>query len=77
VAAYSFNQAVGTIAADSSGNNNTGTLVGPPTWSTGKYASALSFDGISNYVDLGNSTTLQTFCVRIYIANSRHQRRQT
>ena len=58
-AAYSFNAGSGTTAADSSGNGITGTINGA-TWTTsGKYGSALSFNGTSNYVDLGNPTSLQ------------------
>src|SRR6266498_145715 len=59
VAAYSFNEGAGTTVADSSGNNNTGTLVNGPIWTGGMYGSALSFDGLSDYVDLGDPVTLQ------------------
>lgn len=59
VAAYSFNEGTGTTIADSSGNNLTGTIVGA-TWTTGgRYGNALSFNGTSSYVDLGNPTALQ------------------
>jgi fibronectin type 3 domain-containing protein len=58
VAAYSFNEGTGTTITDSSGNGNTGTIVGA-TWTTaGKYGGALSFNGAS-YVDLGNPGSLQ------------------
>lgn len=59
VAAYSFDAGTGTTVADVSGNGLTGTIVGA-TWTTGgKYGNALSFNGTSNYVDLGNPTLLQ------------------
>ena len=59
VAAYSFNEGTGTTVTDLSGNNLTGTIVGA-SWSTqGKYGNALSFNGTSNYVDLGNPTALK------------------
>jgi chitodextrinase len=59
VAAYSFNEGTGTTVTDLSGNNLTGTIVGA-TWTTqGKYGNALSFNGTSSYVDLGNPTALQ------------------
>src|SRR6266436_5043865 len=59
VAAYSFNEGTGTTVSDSSGNNLLGTIVGA-TWTTGgRYGNALSFNGISSYVDLGNPTALQ------------------
>jgi hypothetical protein len=59
VAAYSFDEGVGTTVGDSSGNNNTGTLMGGPVWLGGEYGSGLSFDGVNDYVDLGNPPTLQ------------------
>src|ERR1700747_1562550 len=59
VAAYSFNEGTGTTVSDSSGNNLTGIIVGA-TWTTGgMYGNALSFNGSSSYVDLGNPTALQ------------------
>ena len=43
VAAYSFNEGLGVTATDSSGNGNTGTLVGDVTWRTdGKFQGAIS-----------------------------------
>jgi fibronectin type 3 domain-containing protein len=59
-AAYGFGEGSGTTTTDASGNGNTGTIVGA-TWTTaGKHGTALSFDGTSNYVDLGNATSLNT-----------------
>jgi chitodextrinase len=59
VAAYGFNEGSGTTIADISGNGITGTLQGA-TWTTGgKYGNALSFNGTSSYVDLGNPAALQ------------------
>ena len=54
VAAYSFNEGTGTSVADASGNGNTGTVVGASWTAGGKYGGALSFNGSSSYVDLGN-----------------------
>jgi hypothetical protein len=51
VAGYSFDAGAGTTLADSSGNGNAGTIVGA-TWTTGKFGSALSFNGTSSRVDL-------------------------
>ena len=46
---WSFNEGTGTKATDFSGNGNTGTFVGAPTWVTGKRSTALHFDsGVGN-----------------------------
>ena len=58
-AAYAFNDGTGTTAADASGHSLTGTLVNGPTWAAGKYGSAVSFDGVDDFVDLGNPAALQ------------------
>ena len=57
VAAYGFEEASGTSVNDGSGNGNTG-AVNAATWATGKYGGALSFNGSSSYVDLGNPSAL-------------------
>ena len=60
VAAYPFDEGSGTATTDLSGNGADGTISGA-TWTTaGKYGDALSFNGASSYVDLGNPTALQT-----------------
>ena len=41
------------MAYDSSGNGNDGNLTNGPTWTSGKIGGALSFDGVDDYVDLG------------------------
>ena len=58
VAAYSFDEGTGTTVTDLSGNGNTGTVVGA-AWATGKYGKALSFNGVSSYVDIGKAASLQ------------------
>jgi fibronectin type 3 domain-containing protein len=58
VAAYSFDAGSGTTAVDSSGNGNTGTLSNA-TWATsGKYGSALSFNGTNAWVTVNSSSSL-------------------
>ena len=59
VAAYGFNEGSGTTTADASGNGLTGTLNGAAWTTLGKFGNALSFNGSSNYVDLGNPTPLK------------------
>ncbi len=59
VAAYSFDEGAGTTVADASGTGVSGTLQGASWTSAGKYGNALSFDGTSSFVDLGNPSSLQ------------------
>lgn len=71
-AAYNFDENFGTIAHDYSGNNN-GNINGA-TWTSGKFSSALYFNG-NNYVDLGNSSSLdfsagQDFSISAWIKSN-------
>ncbi|BBO17633.1 conserved hypothetical protein [Candidatus Brocadia pituitae] len=50
-ALYAFDEGNGTTATDSSGNGRHGTVSGA-TWTTGKFAGALNFNGASNYVSV-------------------------
>jgi hypothetical protein len=59
VAAYNFDEGNGTTVNDASGNDITGSIFGA-TWTTGgKHGNALSFNGLTSYVDLGNPSLLQ------------------
>ncbi|MGC1943643.1 MAG: IPT/TIG domain-containing protein, partial [Candidatus Acidiferrales bacterium] len=58
VASYSFSEGSGTTTADSSGNNNNGTLSGGVTWTTGQVGNAISFNGSSGNVTVNDSTSL-------------------
>ena len=49
IAYWAFDEGSGTIALDSSTNNNLGTIVGA-TYVAGRFGSALSFNGTNNYV---------------------------
>ena len=58
VSAYSFNEGTGTVLNDVSGNSNNGTISNA-TWSaSGKYGSALSFNGSTSRVDILDSASL-------------------
>ncbi len=58
VAHWQLNEGSGTIAGDSSGNGNFGTLANGPVWTTGIEGTALRFDGVDDYVEVGNSASL-------------------
>jgi type II secretory pathway pseudopilin PulG len=58
---WKLDETSGTIAKDSSGNGNDGTLVNmspPGCWTTGQINGALRFNGTDNYVDLGTDPSL-------------------
>jgi len=61
VAHYTMDSAhiSGTTLNDVSGNNNHGTIHGGAVTTTGRINEGLSFDGIDDYVDLGNPSSLQ------------------
>jgi hypothetical protein len=53
VAWWPFDEGAGTTAGDLSGNANNGTLKNGVTWVTeGKFGSALSFDGLDDYIEV-------------------------
>lgn len=58
IARWIFDESTGSVAADSSGNGNEGTLQGNPVWqpSGGKSKGALLFDGDGDYVKVGNES---------------------
>lgn len=72
---WKLDDASGLSAADSSTNNNPGTLTNGPVWITGKSNSALNFDDVDDYVSVGNVTPLsfeynQPFSISAWIKTS-------
>jgi glucose/arabinose dehydrogenase len=59
VAAYAFDEGSGTVAADTSGKGNVGTLANASWVTAGKFGKALSFNGSSARVNVANSASLQ------------------
>jgi hypothetical protein len=55
--ALPMDEGSGTKVYDQSGNNIDGTIYGA-TWTTGRFGNALLFDGVDDYVWLGNPSTL-------------------
>ncbi len=51
---WNFDEGTGTSTADDSGNANTGTIT-DPTWVNGKLGKALSFNGTSTEVNIGDT----------------------
>ena len=55
---WKLDENTGVQAFDTSGNNNTGTLTQGPLWSSGKIGSAVSFDGINDYITVTDNSTI-------------------
>jgi concanavalin A-like lectin/glucanase superfamily protein len=52
---YALDEGSGSVATDSSGSGNNGTIEGSPAWIPGVSGTALGFDGSRNYVTTGKS----------------------
>ncbi|MHC4423727.1 MAG: hypothetical protein ACYSWR_03540, partial [Planctomycetota bacterium] len=57
ISLWEFEEGDGTIAHDSVGNND-GTIYGA-SWTTGVIGGALRFDGVDDYVNVGNDNSLK------------------
>jgi len=55
---WKLDETSGTIAYDSSGNGNHGTLNGDPEWVAGQLSGALDFDGNGDFVEIPHSFSL-------------------
>ena len=69
VAHWKFDEGAGSTAYDSTVRNNDGTIYGA-TYVTGKYNSALSFDGVNDYVQATVTQEKTTYSLWIKPANS-------
>ena len=55
IGAYFFDEGIGSITSDSSGNGLDGTLLNGPVWTSGYDGQGLEFDGIDDYVYMTSS----------------------
>jgi len=68
VGSWSFEEASGASALDSSGHGNTGTLCNGPTWTTGKAGGALGFDGLDDFVSIAPSPSVRSITAGLTVA---------
>jgi hypothetical protein len=61
-----FDEGAGTLAADTSGNNRTGTLAGGATWMTGKAGSAVLFNRTTSQVTVPDFPLTSAFSVSFW-----------
>ncbi len=70
---WKFDEGSGTVAQDSSGNGNTGTLVNGAIWDNGIRGSAVKLDGVNDMINVGNIAafnSLRKFTVEAWIKSS-------
>lgn len=58
VSYWKFDESSGQTASDSSGNANVGDIINAPVWMSGKLNNAMQFDGVSNYVKVLESDSI-------------------
>ncbi len=71
---YAFDEGAGSIAGDSTGSGNNGTIYNGVTpgaiWVDGKFGKAIQFDGVNDYVNLGNNFNFaldQPFSISLWV----------
>ena len=70
VGCWLFNEATGETAFDLSGHGNNGTLENDVAWGGSKFGGSLKFDGVDDYVDCGNDSSLDVttaFTVSVWV----------
>ncbi len=67
IADWEMDEGTGTIAKDTSGNNNNGTLTNGPTWAQGKIGKGINFDGSNDYVNTSLASPITTGTLGLWI----------
>jgi hypothetical protein len=75
---WKFDESSGSVAGDSSGNSNDGTLQGDVAWKpdAGKFDGAVKFDGVSSYVEIptaGMSASMGTVSLWIKLSPQQNE----
>jgi len=67
---WRFDEGSGTVAHDTSGNGNDGTFKGDPQWVSGFIGGALEFDGVDDYVAIGDLDLTGSFTLTFWMRPS-------
>ena len=67
---WRFDEGSGTVAHDTSGNGNDGTFNGDPQWVSGFMGGALEFDGVDDYVAIGDLDLTGSFTLTFWMRPS-------
>lgn len=67
IANYNFNEGTGAKIIDNSGYNNTGIISGADWTPSGKYESALSFNGKNSFVDINVTNTSEEWTITCWV----------
>ncbi|MBW7988537.1 MAG: LamG domain-containing protein [Planctomycetes bacterium] len=67
---WRFDESSGTTAYDTSGNGNDGTFNGEPQWVSGFTGGALEFDGVDDYVAIGDLDLTGSFTLTFWMQPS-------
>jgi hypothetical protein len=70
VAHWPLDEGSGTVAHDTSGNGNDGTFNGEPQWVSGFTGGALEFDGVDDYVAIGDLDLTGSFTLTFWMRPS-------
>ena len=61
VAHWGFNDALGTIVADETGNGHDGSITNGPAWTTGIFDGGIQLDGSNDYMSVADDSALDGF----------------
>jgi hypothetical protein len=61
---WKLDEGTGTTTTDASGNGNDGDLNNTPTWTSGRIAGAISFDGTNESIEIGTSEVFDNLDVK-------------
>jgi hypothetical protein len=67
---WRFDEGSGTVVHDTSGNSNDGTFNGDPKWVSGFIGGALEFDGVDDYIAIGDLDLTESFTLTFWMRPS-------